>query len=187
MPHFPITCPVKQNAFMQMACSTSLGCPPVHWQPFRAPGHHAIHLSCQCHAAPSLPPQAKVLVRLHDVACGMRYLHARNVIHRDLKANNVLLISDLASPFGQRAKVADFGLRWVSGSIGVGVHKHRDGCSQAQGWVSTSIGVGVHKHRGPTDGSDPWFELCCWGSALVLPSSAFQFYTNAAQVCCVFM
>ncbi len=55
--------------------------------------------------------QAKVLTRLHDVACGMRYLHARNVLHRDLKASNVLLASVPKAPYGSVAKVADFGLR----------------------------------------------------------------------------
>jgi serine/threonine protein kinase len=41
---------------------------------------------------------------LLDVARGMRFLHSNNVIHRDLKCENVLLDNNMV------AKVADFGL-----------------------------------------------------------------------------
>ena len=40
---------------------------------------------------------------LHDVASGLRHLHSRGIIHRDLTANNVLLTSDGV------AKIGDFG------------------------------------------------------------------------------
>jgi serine/threonine protein kinase len=50
-----------------------------------------------------LPPRVRLRV-LADVASGMQYLHHRRVVHRDLKAPNVLLTT------GLRAKVADFGL-----------------------------------------------------------------------------
>jgi serine/threonine protein kinase len=50
-------------------------------------------------------PQAKVLVRLRDIAAGMSYLHSRNVLHGDLKAANVLLASSQTAPFGMVAKV----------------------------------------------------------------------------------
>ncbi len=55
--------------------------------------------------------QVKVLCRLHDVAEGMHYVHKRNVIHRDIKASNILLVTDPCAPYEQTAKVADFGLR----------------------------------------------------------------------------
>lgn len=50
---------------------------------------------------------AHVLNALMDVAMGMMHLHAHNIVHGDLKPDNVLLRS---SPQGMVAKVADFGL-----------------------------------------------------------------------------
>jgi serine/threonine protein kinase len=44
------------------------------------------------------------------VASALAYLHQQNVLHADLKAGNVLLSSDPASPTGLTAKVSDFGL-----------------------------------------------------------------------------
>lgn len=52
----------------------------------------------------------KLLFRLREVADGMSYLHARDVVHGDLKSGNVLLCTAPASPYGRLAKVTDFGL-----------------------------------------------------------------------------
>ena len=40
----------------------------------------------------------------HDIALALTYLHSKDIIHRDLSGQNVLLIA------GSRAKVADFGM-----------------------------------------------------------------------------
>jgi len=41
---------------------------------------------------------------IHDVSLGLRYLHARDIIHRDLSSNNILLTKHLT------AKIADLGV-----------------------------------------------------------------------------
>eukprot|EP00877_Chromochloris_zofingiensis_P009686 jgi/Chrzof1/4971/Cz15g06230.t1 len=48
--------------------------------------------------------------RLRDIAAAMAYLHSCNIIHCDLKTPNVLLATDADAPYGQTAKVTDFGL-----------------------------------------------------------------------------
>ena len=40
----------------------------------------------------------------HDVVLALAFLHSKDIVHRDLSSNNVLLIA------GQRAKVTDFGM-----------------------------------------------------------------------------
>ena len=46
---------------------------------------------------------AKISI-IHDISLGLRYLHARDIIHRDLSSNNILLTKHLT------AKIADLGV-----------------------------------------------------------------------------
>ena len=46
----------------------------------------------------------KKLINIYGIACGMSYLHSHNVIHRDLKLDNIL-VDDYLHP-----KISDFGL-----------------------------------------------------------------------------
>ena len=51
----------------------------------------------------NIPLSTKISI-LHDVSCGLLYLHERSIIHRDLSAGNILLTTD------SRAKIADLGV-----------------------------------------------------------------------------
>ena len=47
----------------------------------------------------------------HDIALAVAYLHSKDIIHRDLSSNNVLIIA------GRRAKVTDFGMSKLTGAV----------------------------------------------------------------------
>ena len=53
----------------------------------------------------NIPLSTKVAI-LHDVSCGLLYLHQSSIIHRDLTAANILLTSDMP----MQAKIADLGV-----------------------------------------------------------------------------
>jgi serine/threonine protein kinase len=85
--------------------------------------------------------QLKLLCRLKEVAQAMQYLHARNVVHGDLKVANVLLASNPTAPFGMVAKVTDFGLSRAL-QVGAGaVHRSRRTAGLCS---SMSLAVAVH-------------------------------------------
>jgi len=56
---------------------------------------------------------APILATAKEIAAAMCYLHARNIVHGDLTANNVLLTSAEGDARRFTAKVADFGLARV--------------------------------------------------------------------------
>src|SRR5205823_10760230 len=58
------------------------------------------------------PPRAVMLTR--QVLLGLAHAHARGVIHRDLKLNNVMLVEMTGTD--HLIKILDFGLARVSGA-----------------------------------------------------------------------
>jgi serine/threonine protein kinase len=68
----------------------------------------------------------QLLEKLHEVALGVQYLHERDIVHGDLKCNNIVVGSDL------KAKVTDFGLSLGSNQV-KGEHKPISGAVQ---WVA---------------------------------------------------
>jgi serine/threonine protein kinase len=52
-----------------------------------------------------------------DVADALAYVHGQNIVHRDVKPANILILDQWAATTGPRAKLADFGIaRLVDGS-----------------------------------------------------------------------
>lgn len=58
-------------------------------------------------------PEATALLISRQIASALAATHAKQIIHRDLKAENVMLVQDPEVPGGQRVKILDFGLAKV--------------------------------------------------------------------------
>jgi serine/threonine-protein kinase len=56
----------------------------------------------------SLGPDALRIAR--QIAATLAAAHAKGIIHRDMKPDNIMIVSDPEAPGGERAKVLDFGI-----------------------------------------------------------------------------
>jgi len=79
--------------------------------------HHSLHKFVM--DTPDCSPHIIASI-LRDVACGLAYLHARNVIHRDLKADNILLTVN------NNAKIGDLGVAKVMANLSEGQHMTKE-------------------------------------------------------------
>lgn len=113
-------------------------------------------------------PEVQLLQMARDLSAGLAYAHAAGIIHRDIKADNVLLAAD------GRAVITDFGIaRAVSGYVSAtGVNMtigtpHYISPEQAQGrhldGRSDLYALGVTLYKAATGDvpfrSSDWFEL----------------------------
>lgn len=59
-------------------------------------------------------PEYEALLIARQIASALAAAHAKEIIHRDLKAENVMLVQDPEVPGGKRVKILDFGLAKVT-------------------------------------------------------------------------
>ncbi|KAF1313657.1 Serine/threonine protein kinase, partial [Globisporangium splendens] len=62
--------------------------------------------------------------KIYEVALGIEYLHQRNIVHNDLKCNNIMIGAD------GKAKLIDFGLSSIPNAAEIMVHKKVIGATQ---------------------------------------------------------
>jgi len=55
-------------------------------------------------------PEAEVLRHVRQIALSLHAAHARGVVHRDLKPDNVYVVADPEAAGGERTKILDFGI-----------------------------------------------------------------------------
>ncbi|KAF9973877.1 hypothetical protein BGZ73_002834, partial [Actinomortierella ambigua] len=83
-----------------------------------------------------------------DIVCGLQYLHKHNVLHRDLKSDNVLLTNNYDT-----AKLCDFGVSKVrlgcSGQTGVATTT--DQHAGTTRWMAPELFVASPEHTTKTD------------------------------------
>ncbi|HEY4238934.1 MAG TPA: serine/threonine-protein kinase [Kofleriaceae bacterium] len=65
-------------------------------------------------------PISDVLRFVRQAASTLGAAHARGIVHRDLKPENLYAVRDPEVPGGERAKILDFGIAKLGGSLGEG-------------------------------------------------------------------
>ncbi|KAA0714151.1 Tyrosine-protein kinase ZAP-70 [Triplophysa tibetana] len=109
-----------------------------------------------------------IVMLMHQVSMGMKYLEGRNFVHRDLAARNVLLVNQ------QYAKISDFGLSKALGADD-NYYKARTGGKWPLKWYAPEC-IQFHKFSGK---SDVWsFGITMW-EAFTYGGKPYK-----ASICC---
>jgi serine/threonine-protein kinase len=68
-----------------------------------------------------MPAVADSLRIVRQVASALGAAHARNIVHRDIKPDNIFIVRDSEVPGGERAKIVDFGIAKLSDGPTAGI------------------------------------------------------------------
>jgi serine/threonine-protein kinase/endoribonuclease IRE1 len=79
---------------------------------------------------PQLPPDAKVL---YQIANGLHYIHSQNLVHRDVKPDNILI--SMTTPV--QMKLSDFG--FVKKTSHRGTFTQQSGLKGTEKWMAPEI------------------------------------------------
>ena len=88
---------------------------PASERPFAWSAVRTRLTDAEAFAGPMKEAYARAIFR--EIAAGVRYCHRQNVVHRDLKPDNILFVSKEGCMPGV-AKIADFGLSSTVTSLG---------------------------------------------------------------------
>ncbi|KAG2496614.1 hypothetical protein HYH03_005435 [Edaphochlamys debaryana] len=115
-----------------------------------------------------------VYMTLLEVALALRYLHARRLVHRDLKPGNVLLRSNAGDTRGWTCKLADFGFALVLDQRPEDARKDADPSTPAVGALRATVSCSRLAVSGPALGG------AAGGPAAREPSGWFAVQQQAA-------
>ncbi len=125
------------------------------------------------------PLQAIPALRIaRQVAMSLHAAHLRGIVHRDLKLENVLLVTDPAVPGGERAKILDFGIAKLSRDEG------RHSRTRTGSILGTPIYMSPEQCRGAhdVDGRADIYALGCLLFCLVTGRPPFDYPSNAEVI-----
>ncbi|KAK1221614.1 hypothetical protein PQX77_015580 [Marasmius sp. AFHP31] len=93
----------------------------------------------------------RLFFKVYDVASGLAYLHAKKIVHGDLKGVNVLITCSL------RACIADFGLSRIADTHGLGVTTSATRPAGTMRWLAPELLSGGER---PSKKSDVYSFAC---------------------------
>ncbi len=103
---------------------------------------------------------ADALRLIYQIAMSLHHAHARGVVHRDLKPDNVVVVVDPAVPGGERTKVLDFGIAKLADPTSSGVR------TETGTLIGTPVYMSPEQCRGTATGVDHRSDIYSLGCVL---------------------